>query len=55
MKKSKFFAKLVLPVLLCALPLGLSAGIAFGDAIILKNGRRIEADTIWRGNGMVKA
>jgi hypothetical protein len=51
MKKLKSFWRLVLPVLL----LGCFAGIALGDAIILKNGRRIEADIIWRENGMVKA
>jgi len=30
-------------------------GMAHGDTILLKNGRKIEADIIWREDGMVKA
>jgi hypothetical protein len=51
MNKFRIFWGLSLPVLL----FGCFAGIAFGDTIILKNGRRIEADIIWRENGMIKA
>jgi hypothetical protein len=51
MDKRKAFSEMLLVILF----LGCSVGIAFGDTIILKNGRRIEADIIWRENGMVKA